>query len=182
MFSPDNTLQSINANSTRNPRRRQRKDSGSVRHEPQRKRSRIADDLFSPPLNAKVNGNGVLGMNGYAGHGEVVANSQKLDMPVREKKGSATGKRASKGDGSTILVCPQLRLDTLKLLTVLFYRRKTPTMLLENFRVTLSVFATTRQVRVSKTQSFHLRVCSELTRTKSQTHTEPSSSRPAPML
>ena len=109
MFSPDATLHSIHGTSSRNPRRRQRKDSESIRQQPKRKRSKISEDIFIPPPGAKVNGNGSALMNGHAGRGEGEGSSYTLDMPVREKKPSV--KRSHKDDGSLDLVCTRYTTD-----------------------------------------------------------------------
>ncbi|KAF2759812.1 hypothetical protein EJ05DRAFT_310858 [Pseudovirgaria hyperparasitica] len=79
MFSPDSTIHSIHGTAPRNPRRRARNDSDSIRH--QRKRS----------------------TNGSAMNGHPRAVSHSLDMPVREKKASGAAKRGSKADGSIVL-------------------------------------------------------------------------------
>jgi nuclear pore complex protein Nup133 len=101
MFSPDSTLNSLHGSVSRNPRRRQRKDSDSVRQQPHRKRSKLSGQTFVSPSAAKVNGNGSL-MNGYASHGDGETTFVSMDMPVREKK--APGTRAHRDDGSTFLV------------------------------------------------------------------------------
>ncbi len=104
MFSPDRTVASL---PRRSSRRRQRDESDNAKHEPHRKRSKIADNTFRPPLNAKPTGNSVAVMNGHAKREAKTARSsswQFHEVPVREKKQGMAGKRVSKGDGSMILV------------------------------------------------------------------------------
>lgn len=102
MFSPDSTINSLHGSVARNPRRRQRKDSDSVRLQPHRKRNKLSGETFVSPSTAKVNGNGSAVMNGHAGHADGETTFVSMDMPVREKK--LTGKRAHKDDGSILLV------------------------------------------------------------------------------
>ncbi|KAF2809526.1 uncharacterized protein BDZ99DRAFT_520877 [Mytilinidion resinicola] len=101
MFSPDSTINSQHGSVSRNPRRRQRKDSDSVRLQPHRKRNKLSEETFVSPSAVKVNGNGTAGMNGHASHGDGETTFVSMDMPVREKK--ITGKRAHKDDGSIVL-------------------------------------------------------------------------------
>jgi nuclear pore complex protein Nup133 len=103
MFSPDSTLLSARG-SQRNPRRRQRKDSDGLQQQPRRKRSKLGEDTFvsHSPKDGRVNGNGSVTMNGHVGHGDADSSLVLVDMPVREKKGSA--KRALKDDTTHYLV------------------------------------------------------------------------------
>lgn len=107
MFSPDSTLNSLHGSVSRNPRRRQRKDSDSVRQQPHRKRSKLSDDTFLSPSGAKLNGNGAL-LNGHASRQDGETTFVSMDMPVREKKTSA--KRSQRDDGSTYLVSTAHRI------------------------------------------------------------------------
>ncbi|KAF2490724.1 hypothetical protein BU16DRAFT_543033 [Lophium mytilinum] len=101
MFSPDSTINSLHGSVSRNPRRRQRKDSDSVRLQPHRKRNKLSEESFVSPSAVKVNGNGSAVMNGHASHADGETTFVSMDMPVREKK--LTGKRAHKDDGSILL-------------------------------------------------------------------------------
>ncbi|KAF2178114.1 hypothetical protein K469DRAFT_804028 [Zopfia rhizophila CBS 207.26] len=101
MFSSEVTAQSLRGSSLRNPRRRQRKDSDSLRQQPHRKRSKLSEDTFNSPSSTHVNGNGSASMNGHVSYGEVDSSLVVVDMPVREKKPSA--KRGQKDDGGMYL-------------------------------------------------------------------------------
>lgn len=106
MFSPDTSFQGVQSASSRNPRRRQRNDSDSIRQQPQRKRSKLSDDIFLPPTGSKTKGNGTLIANGHADNaaGDGLAPEGNHEIPVREKKRATLSKKPAKGDGSTVLV------------------------------------------------------------------------------
>lgn len=99
MFSPEASIASARS-SLRNPRRRPRPESESLRS---RKRSKLNDATFKDPADAHINGNGSASTNGHAvqsvDHSVVV-----VDMPlsIREKK--TAPKRAPKEDTGTYLV------------------------------------------------------------------------------
>ncbi|KAI4714868.1 hypothetical protein J4E89_000551 [Alternaria sp. Ai002NY15] len=98
MFSPEASIASARS-SLRNPRRRPRPESESLRS---RKRSKLNDATFKDPADAHINGNGSASTNGHAvqsvDHSVVV-----VDMPlsIREKK--TAPKRAPKEDTGTYL-------------------------------------------------------------------------------
>ncbi|KAI9671844.1 MAG: hypothetical protein M1831_003372 [Alyxoria varia] len=94
---------------TRNPRRRQRKDieeGGSLRSQPERKRSKLIDGSSKPHTNGDVETQTTISSNGHAlsadGHKdrESSSPSARFDMPMRAK---GRGLRGSKDDVSTVL-------------------------------------------------------------------------------
>ncbi|KAF2142573.1 uncharacterized protein K452DRAFT_270331 [Aplosporella prunicola CBS 121167] len=104
MFSPDATLHSVHGPSLRNPRRRQRHDSDSAKHQPPKKRSKLPDPSLDPSSASPLNGNGASGLNGHVINGdERRRSSLRHEIPVREKKQSTITARSSKGDGSALL-------------------------------------------------------------------------------
>jgi nuclear pore complex protein Nup133 len=101
MFSPEASIQSTRS-SLRNPRRRPRNSDGAQQQQPRRKRSKLGDETFTSVADAQTNGNGSALMNGHAGNGSVESSMVLVEMPVREKKGTA--KRALKDDSALYLV------------------------------------------------------------------------------
>jgi len=101
MFSPDASVRTVSGGSTRNPRRRQRHDTDSVKQQPVRKRSKLSDQTFATP-DSKANGNGHIAVNGHSEHEPRRASgTQTQQLTVREKK---KDRRAAKEDGTTLLV------------------------------------------------------------------------------
>ncbi|KAL0263244.1 hypothetical protein SLS55_002223 [Diplodia seriata] len=104
MFSPDASFHGVHGTVSRNPRRRQRHDSDSAKHQPDRKRSKISEPTLIDPENPAVNGNGSSPLNGHPVNGDEKRRSAlRHEMPVREKKHSGTPARSVKGDGSITL-------------------------------------------------------------------------------
>ncbi|KAL2352803.1 Non-repetitive/WGA-negative nucleoporin C-terminal-domain-containing protein [Cryomyces antarcticus] len=103
MASFETQVTSLQSTSTRNPRRRQRNDSDSLRQQPQRKRSKLSNDTFTAPSDARTNGNVTDGLNGHAGQRvrQHSTSPRSQILPVREKK--QLQKRGFKGDGSAVL-------------------------------------------------------------------------------
>lgn len=105
MFSPDASFHGVHGPVSRNPRRRQRHDSDSAKNQPDRKRSRISEATLLDPADPTVNSNGAPALNGHAVNGDEKRRSAlRNEIPVREKKHSATSARTVKGDGSATLV------------------------------------------------------------------------------
>lgn len=102
MFSPEASFHGVHG-SARNPRRRQRHDSDSAKHQPERKRSKISPTTFVDPSNAPKSIRASPAVNGHAVNGgELKNNPIRNEIPVREKKPS--GPLARKIDGASILV------------------------------------------------------------------------------
>ncbi|KAK8218812.1 Non-repetitive/WGA-negative nucleoporin C-terminal-domain-containing protein [Phyllosticta capitalensis] len=101
MFSPEASFHGVHG-SARNPRRRQRHDSDSAKHQPERKRSKISPTTFVDSSNAPKSIRASPAANGHAVNGgELKNNPIRNEIPVREKKPS--GPLARKIDGASIL-------------------------------------------------------------------------------
>ncbi|KAK4956948.1 hypothetical protein LTR66_013315 [Elasticomyces elasticus] len=111
MYSPDSAANGGVRASTRNPRRRQRRDSDSSKQQPQRKRSKLSEDTFAVPngnVAAYANGSVDGYTNGIAERHARRSSAQPLlqngtEIPVRGRKQAVIGKRAIKEDGSVVL-------------------------------------------------------------------------------
>jgi nuclear pore complex protein Nup133 len=105
MFSPEVSVRSVSGGSSRNPRRRQRHDSDTIKQQPVRKRSKLSEQTFSAP-EAKSNGNGHLETNGHQQEDTRRQSTPGMhQLAVREKK---KDRRAAKEDGTTLLVWMEL--------------------------------------------------------------------------
>jgi len=108
MSTPSDTLTNTAKPAARNPRRRQRKDvedAGSVRQQPQRKRSKISRDTYrgtDDQAESEVNGPAPTEPNGQVdGQDDDLA---RVKIPLRERSQAGAVKRVPKYDGSKILV------------------------------------------------------------------------------
>jgi len=108
MSSPTTSVVTTQSPTPRNPRRRQRKDfeeTGSLRSQPLRKRSKVSGNSFRPVADSETNGNvTTTAMNGHAPANQLEQASflPPVDIPVRGR--SQPGKRVVKNDGGTTLV------------------------------------------------------------------------------
>lgn len=115
IMSQQESIEGTRRTSTRNPRRRQRPASerDSLPSQPRRKRSKLSKDTFDTPEEtvgtSKQNGSAV--MNGHATAYTNATRRQSsiqpentIEVVVRGAK-KTTAKRATKSDGSTVLVC-----------------------------------------------------------------------------
>lgn len=150
MSNPSDAPTSTAKPATRNPRRRQRidvEDAGTVRQQPQRKRSKISRDAYkatNDQAESKVNGHLPTNANGQADAED--DDLARVKIPLRERSQVSAVKRVPKYDGSKILVSPCTQLMTVVRLTEHVVRLKMQITRWHNFQVYLSKSAMTREV------------------------------------